>query len=63
MRDRYETWKSIKVGVLTWNLAGNLPPQNFDVARIVLPETLNAEISLFGDNTISEEVDLYVVGL
>jgi hypothetical protein len=25
LRDKYESWKSINIGVLTWNLAGRAP--------------------------------------
>jgi hypothetical protein len=39
VEDRYETWKKIKVGVLTWNLAGKQPPHNMDVSRVLLPES------------------------
>lgn len=61
MKDKYEAWKNIKVGVLTWNLAGRAPPQNMDVARLILPES-SGQLSLHGDQN-QEEVDLYVVGL
>ena len=60
MKKNFETNKKIRIGVLTWNLAGNLPPTNFDVSKVLLPETLQQEMSLFNK---PDEVDLYVVGL
>jgi hypothetical protein len=60
MKKNFETNKKIRIGVLTWNLAGNLPPTNFDASKVLLPETLQQEMSLFNK---PDEVDLYVVGL
>ncbi len=60
MKKNFETNKKIRIGVLTWNLAGNLPPNNFDASKVLLPETLQQEMSLFNK---PDEVDLYVVGL
>jgi hypothetical protein len=36
-RDKYESWKKIKIGVLTWNLAGKGPDRNMDISSVVLP--------------------------
>ena len=65
VKDRYETWKNIKVGVLTWNLAGKQPPPNMDVSRVLLPESRTQEFSLLDENPSQKDdgVDLYVVGL
>jgi len=38
IRDRFETKKKIKIGVLTWNLAGRAPNPNMDISKLLLPE-------------------------
>jgi hypothetical protein len=40
MRQNFESWKKLKVAVLTWNLAGKGAPQNFDASRVLLPDTI-----------------------
>ena len=50
----YESWKELRVGVLTWNLAGKGPGPGFDMSSVVLPN---------GQEFGTEDVDLYVVGL
>ena len=49
MRRNFESWKKLKVAVLTWNLAGKGAPPNFDASRVLLPDTIQQEISLFGN--------------
>jgi hypothetical protein len=36
LKDRYETFKNIKVGVMTWNLGGKKPREDFDIKNIIL---------------------------
>ena len=33
----FTTLKSIRVGLLTWNLGGIPPPDNFDISQFILP--------------------------
>jgi len=40
MRKNFESWKKLKVAVLTWNPAGKGAPQNFDASRVLLPDTI-----------------------
>lgn len=68
VKEKYESFKNIKVGVLTWNLAGKCPSANLDVSKVLLPESLNQqqELSLFDDSisqSATDDVDMYVVGL
>ena len=37
VKSKFEAWKSIKIAVLTWNLAGKAPPSGLDVSQIILP--------------------------
>ena len=37
---QFQETRKIRIGVLTWNLAGNAPPNRFDLSQIVLPENL-----------------------
>jgi hypothetical protein len=39
MRSIFESWKKLKVGVLTWNLAGKAPNIGMDVSKIILPSS------------------------
>jgi len=32
VRSQFEAWKSLKIAVLTWNLAGKAPPAGLDVS-------------------------------
>jgi|688.fasta_scaffold1578447_1 hypothetical protein len=36
-RSKFEAWKSVKIAVLTWNLAGKAPPTGMDVSQVILP--------------------------
>jgi len=52
MRSKFESWKKVKVGVLTWNLAGKAPNNGMDVSKIILPNSqpTQKELSLFDDS-------------
>jgi hypothetical protein len=43
VKERYESFKKIKVGVITWNLAGKCPSASLDVSKVLLPESLNQQ--------------------
>lgn len=45
----YETWKQIRVAVMTWNLGGKVPHPSDDLSECLLPED-------------DSQVDVYVIG-
>ena len=67
----FTTLKSIRVGLLTWNLGGIPPPDNFDISQFILPYKAREENATNcqeeskeqDQNKITEEIDLLVVGL
>ena len=38
---KFQDKRQIKLGILTWNLAGNAPPNKFDLSQIILPQSLD----------------------
>lgn len=46
----YTDQKEIKISVLTWNCAGNLPPEDYNIFK----ELINDELRLS---------DIYIIGL
>jgi len=64
--DKFQMHKKIKIGSLTWNLAGKQPNFSQDFSRLLLPEPQN--LSLFSEGGSGESADnglpdFYVVGL
>ena len=55
----FQDWKQVRVGVITWNLAGKQPPSQMDVSEWFLPANEQVDILMVG---IQEMVDLSVVG-
>ena len=62
----YQTSKKIKVGVMTWNLAGLLPQEDFDISHILLPDQTDDKGQDGSEESKTQnlnEVDLFVVGM
>ena len=57
----YTSYKKLKAGMLTWNLGGHPPPDQFQIQEFILPKKDESEESK--DETQSDYVDLFVVGL
>ena len=52
----YISTRELKVAVLTWNLAGNPPPENSNLGSLLIESN--------GNNSTPEDLpDIYVVGL
>jgi hypothetical protein len=43
MASTFTTLKNLKVGLLTWNLGGIPPPDNFDISKFILPNKVREE--------------------
>ncbi len=48
---KFQTNQQLSLGVFTWNCAGNLPSQIFDVGNMILPKDA------------SKQPDIYIIGL
>jgi hypothetical protein len=61
LSEHYTTTRELKIAVLTWNLAGNPPPDNVNLSSILIPESYDAlpDIYIVG---LQEMVNLDILG-
>lgn len=38
VQDQYATYENVKVGIMTWNCAGNQPVKTFDISNILFQQ-------------------------
>ena len=51
LSSKFTSNRDLKVGVLTWNLAGKHPPESLNLSSLLLPTSQNKENNLFLQQT------------